>query len=413
MELCIRGGRILKGSGTLRADILVKDGVIEDIRKEIKHENSLDASGCFVIPGFYNSHTHVGMSILRGYAEGLDLHQWLTTKIWPAERKLTEEDVYWASLVSIAEMLHSGTVFFADMYFHTDSIAKAVLKSGIRASLGHHIVDANKKTEMGKAQMLLKKYRSSSQVFPAVAPHATYSCSKETFLECKFLSSQYGAKLFTHVSETRREVYELWRKERKRPIEYLHSLGILDSSLLMAHASWASMREIRMAGSAGSGIAHCPTSNLKLATGGICPAKKYIESGAKLMLGTDGPSSNNSQDIRQEIKLASLLQNHYFWKANSLLPEEALSSVTSTPASFFNTNGGSIEKGRYAELLVVPHTASLSALHSLTTSLVYSSYTVRDVVIGSKLVMENHKIITFSEQRAIEENEKRARRVAK
>jgi len=385
----------------LEGDILIQGNEIAEVGKvDEKTDSVIDASGKMAIPGFVNTHTHISMTVFRGYGEGLPLHDWLNKKIWPAEAKLTAEEVYWGTLLGACEMIRSGTTCYSDMYIvHTDEIAKATEKIGLRALIPRAMFDLlpgrDAKKELKEAVEFAERWNKHHLVKPCISAHAPFTCSEELLVKAKEEANRKNLKFHMHVSETRKEVFDILKEKKKRPFEYLNSIGLVDEHSLFAHAGWVTKREIGIVGKNKASISSCPVSNLKLATGGICQLTEYDELGANVTLGTDGAASNNSLDMFETMKMASLLQKHHYWKANILSAQKIFDFATINGAKALGFNNGSIEKGKLADIVLLDKNApNMVPFHDVLANLVYSANpsNVADVIINGKIVMENKKI---------------------
>ena len=266
--------------------VVVKNGRIADIGEfgEIlkKYKEQIPVYGnshSALMPGFINTHTHAAMVLFRGIADDLPLKQWLTEHIWPREAKfLSEEFVHDGTLLACLEMLKSGTTTFSDMYFFTKSIAKAAKNAGIRAVVGQGVLDfptpsgSGAKDYLAKAEDFIKNFKSDDCIIPAVAPHAIYTCSRETLLSCKELALKYNIPMHIHLSETFQEVEESINRHGLRPVKYLDSIGFLAGKIIAAHCVWLDEEEIEIMAKHNVGVSHCIESNLKLSSG-IAPVE--------------------------------------------------------------------------------------------------------------------------------------------
>ncbi len=251
-DLVIRNGRCFINGEFVECSIGVDGNRITHVAREVeKGEIEIDAGGNIVTPGCFNAHTHAAMTLLRGYAEGLPLREWLE-KVWEIEAKLDEEAVYWGTMLACVEMLKSGVTAFADMYIHMDAVAEAVGESGMRAVLGYGMADrgdegrAKKELEIGLD--FAEKWNGSfeGRITTMLAPHAPYTCSPEFLKSVNDASRKQGLLKHIHISETLWEVKEVRKKYGKRPVELLDSLGFLDSKTILAHAVWLSEAEMKI-----------------------------------------------------------------------------------------------------------------------------------------------------------------------
>ena len=295
--------------------IRVEDNQIKEIREgkiESPDAEYFDAEGMIVMPGFINTHTHVPMTMLRGYADDLPLHTWLNEHIFPAEaRMVTPENVAVAARFAFIEMIKSGTTCFNDMYFFEDIIASEAKKAGIRAVVGESLIDFPTPSfhtvdeGVARCESLVQQWYGDSLIHPTICAHSPYTCSKETLQKAKILSEKYNIPLHIHVAETRKEVEDLTSQTGMAPAEYLYSIGLLDRNVIAAHSVWLNPKEIELYARTRTSVAHCPKSNLKLASG-IADTDTYMKAGINVSIGTDGTASNNTLDMVEEMRFAAL-----------------------------------------------------------------------------------------------------------
>jgi len=314
-----------------------------------------------LIPGLINLHTHAAMSLMRGLADDLPLMPWLENHIWPAEAKLVSPSfVYDGTLLACAEMLSGGITTFNDMYFYPESAATATIKLGMRANLGlvvlefatRYASDAESYIQQGLEAR--DHLRDESLISFSFAPHAPYTVSDETFTRILTLAEQVNIGLHTHMHETQLEISDSEQKYGLRPLIRLTNLGLLSPALTFAHCVHLDETEIKLLAEHGCSIAHCPSSNLKLASG-IAPIAKYAKHGINIGLGTDGAASNNRLDMFTEMRLAALLAKGQSGDATVLSAHQALEMATINGARSLGLNDkiGSIEIGKFADLTAV------------------------------------------------------------
>jgi len=358
-----------------------------DFRNGVSDEE-FDASGKLAFPAFYNGHTHLAMTLMRGAGDGEKLQDWLDNTIFPMEQMLTPELAYKGSMLGLLEMIRTGTSRFMDMYYFVEETARAVEKAGLRATLGTPITssstpyykDADEALRM--AEMLLRRGPSSLVEF-CVAPHSIYLCDEETLIRAKELARRHGVQLAMHASETRKECVDCHRKTGLWPVEYLDSIGLLGRDTVLFHAAWLTKMEIRILAERGVTVIHCPASNMKLASGGVMPLQELLDAGVKVGLGTDGASSNNSLDMREEMKLGSLLQKSHRWDATTAGPHTmmAMATLGSKDLAFV----------RLDDVRMLPH-------HDLISNLVYSGGTVTDLIVDDRIIMKDGEVLTMDEE---------------
>ena len=412
-----------EGREILKGDILVKDGRIEDVSKNIneKAEIVIDGTNKIAIPGLINGHTHIPMALLRGYGKDLSLQEWLEKKIWPAEAKLTREDIRAGSLLGMVESIRSGVTSFNEMYiYHVDETARAAQTAGIRIAIPRAMFDLipgrEREDELAAAEAFIREWKGkNSLVIPTVSCHAPYTCSEELMIKAKELAKKESLKFHIHLSETRKEMLDILKKTGKYPFEYMDSIGLVDENSVFAHAGWVTKREIELAGKKGANIVPCPVSNLKLATGGICPIIEYDGTGANVVIGTDGAASNNSLNMFESMKMAALLQKYHYWKVDIINAQKVFDFATINGAKALGIDVGSIEKGKLADIVLLEKGANMIPEHDVIANIVYAAgpENVNDVIIDGKLIMRDKKILTMDEKKVKEEAVKTAEDLVK
>ena len=393
--MLIKNAYVVDAKGIRKADVLIEGNKIAKVGR-IKGKADIDGRGKLLLPGFYNTHTHIAMTFLRNIGEGLSLHDWLTKKIWPAEAKVKPSLLYHAALLGFVEALKSGTVCVNEMYLKgLDEIIKAGNKVGVRSVVSYGMLDINSSVEeeLSKTEKFIAKGTEGLSK-KAVACHAPYTCSLELIKRGKRLAKKHKLLFHIHVSETRKEVMDILKAYGKRPVELLYENNILDSYTLMAHASWVTKREIRMAGEKKAIVSHNPASNLKLATGGIMPLEEYAKSNALVTLATDGPASNNNLDMVETMKLAGLLQKHKYWDAKAGNPKLIFKAATLNGAKALRYKSGLISPGYNADLIIVNPKENMHPLSDFYTAIVYSMKrdNVEKVIVDGKLVYDGRPL---------------------
>ncbi|HEV2317486.1 MAG TPA: amidohydrolase family protein [Thermoplasmata archaeon] len=343
----------------VRGDLRIEGGRIASVGAPDREptEETVDASGFAVVPGFINTHTHVAMSPLRGVADDRDLGRFLE-KLFAIDARRTEEDLQAGAAQGIAEMLLSGTTAFLDLYYGEDAVARAVDRLGIRGFLGWAVLDPELTTQKGKpldnARSFIGRWTDRPRIRPLVAPQGVYVCNAETWRGAREIAEQTGTFVHCHLSETRREVHEHEAKYGMRPPAWLESIGALAPGMVAAHGVWLTLQEAQLLARNRVGVAHCPSSNMKLATGGVCPVHELRQAGAIVGLGTDSAASNNSLSMLREMHVAGLLQKHHRWDAGSLTAQELLDMATVSGAALVGRSNdlGSLEVGKQADLVL-------------------------------------------------------------
>jgi len=380
----------------------------------------LEGEGRAALPGFVNSHTHAAMTLLRGYADDMELLPWLQEKIWPVETKLQERDVYWGTLLAIVEMIRAGVTCFNDMYFFLESAVKACEEAGIRACVSGVVLgfrpDADKELERAVQYALALKQRGLYRVTAEISPHAPYTCPDELMKKAIAAAREAGLGIHIHLSETKKEVEESIARHGKTPIAHMDELGLFDGSpVVAAHCVWANDEDIALLAEKSVGVAHCPGSNMKLASG-AAPVAKMLARGVRLGLGTDGAASNNNLDLLEEARLATLLAKVESLDPTAVKAYEALSMACRGGAEALGLGDliGQITPGRRADIILLdlkqPH---LWPPHDLVSHLVYSARgsDVRTVLVEGKPAMIDGVLQGLDEARIMAEAAACARRL--
>jgi len=417
VDLLIVGGTVV----TMDADktviengaVAIKDGKIVAVGsmadiKNFRAKQTINAVGKVVMPGLINTHTHVPMTLFRGLADDLDLNEWLTKYIFPAEAKnVNEAFVRAGAKLGLAEMIRGGTTTFADMYYFEDAIADETAKAGMRGVLGETIIDfpvPDAKTPaegMANAEKFINKWRSSDLIIPALAPHAPYTVSTENLMAVRKLSDKLNAPILIHVAETQKEVDDIKAAKGETPIEYLNKIGFLNDRVIAAHTVHITDNEIAILKAKNVGSAHCPQSNMKLASG-VAPIVKMLLADVSVGLGTDGAASNNDLDMWEEMDTAAKLQKTFTGDPKAVTAYQALEMATIRGARALHIEDkvGSIEAGKLADMLIV----DMDSLHqtpmfNVFSHLVYvtKAADVRSVIINGKFVMRDRRLLTLNE----------------
>ncbi|MCI4329641.1 MAG: amidohydrolase family protein, partial [Thermoplasmata archaeon] len=290
----------------VRADVRVEHGRFTHVGPSAPTEGATveDAHRFALVPGFVNAHTHVAMGPLRGLADDRDLGGFLE-RLFAVDAKRTEADVEAGALAGVAEMLLSGTTSFLDLYYFEDAVARAVDSLGARGFLGWAVLDPELTTQKGapldNAAGFISRWQTHPRIHPLVAPQGVYVCNEQTWMGAKELAERHRTLVHYHLSETRREVHEHEAKTGLRPPLWLEKIGFLGPGQVAAHGVWLTRREIETLAKRSVGVAHCPSSNLKLATGGVAPVREMRECGVTVGLGTDSVASNNSLSMLREM----------------------------------------------------------------------------------------------------------------
>jgi 5-methylthioadenosine/S-adenosylhomocysteine deaminase len=385
-------------------NIYIDGNVIEAIseaNKEQVAEFVIDGTDKAAIPGLFNAHTHAAMTLLRGYADDMPLQEWLETKIWPVERKLTEDDVYWGTKLACLEMIKSGTTFFNDMYWHWRGSAKAVAECGIRAALSAVFIDGFDE-EKAKEQIIRNEalYKESKElpdrIIFALGPHGIYTVSESSLCWVRDFAEKHDLLVHIHLSETKAEVEDCIKWHGMRPVEYLNELDFLCARTIACHCTHLSRNEMALLKKHNVKIVHNPASNMKLAAGRT-PYDELKRLGLypNIALGTDGCASNNNLDMFEEMKIASLLHKSYSGDPTSMPAEEAFGLATGNAARTFRINAGEIAEGKLADVVLLDlKNVNLVPNHNLISNIVYSANgsCVDTVICDGEIVMEEREV---------------------
>ena len=386
-------------------DILIDQNKIAKIDDHINvpADEVIDCTGKAILPSFCNTHTHASMMFLRGIGEDKNLFDWLNQDIFPKEAKLKPEHMYALSRFAILEMIKTGTTCFTDMYFLIPGTFKAVQDMGVRCVLpylGMDFFDVQKREKhILEATQYLTGSLQNSRIIKAICCHSIYTCSKELILKFFEMSKKYNTFFQIHVSETQKEVDDCTQKFGCRPVELLYKWGVMGEKTLFAHAVHLNDDEIELVKKTKTVLAHCPTSNLKLGSGQM-NLQKYLDSGLKLTLGTDGVSSNNSLSMIGEMKTAALSAKNSSDSVLSGKVEDIFQISTQNGFEAFGLNAGEIKEGKLADFILVDmNNQFLLPNNNLISNMIYAadSSCITDVFCDGKPVMRDKKISGESE----------------
>ena len=361
-----------------------------------------------LIPGLVNFHSHAAMTLMRGLADDLTLMDWLSNHIWPAEAKhASAQFVYDGTLLACAEMLRGGITCFNDMYFFPEMTARAALDAGMRAALGIIVIEfptayaSDAQDYLSKGLAMRDELKHESSLSFCMAPHAPYTVSDKSFEQILTLSEQLQIPINTHLHETRDEIRESMARFGVRPLARLEKLGLLGPNFIAVHAVHLEPAEIALLARLGCSVAHCPSSNLKLASG-IAPVDKMLSAGINVGLGTDGAASNNRLDVFCEMRLAALLAKASSQNAETLPAHTALRMATLNAAQALGLERkiGSIEPGKSADLCAVNlDSIELSPCYDPASHLIYAAGRehVSDVWVAGKQLLRAGRVLHMDE----------------
>ncbi len=427
--LALIGGQVLRPDFSVdHADIYIDQttGEISAISTDsdglegetaIDADTVLDATGCLCTPGFVNAHTHIAMTLLRGYADDKPLETWLREDIWPVEAELTPEDIRAGAELGILESIKAGTTAFADMYFEIGETAAVVEQAGIRALLGHGVISVAKDREAARADAkkglaVAEEYNGAAdgRISTAFMPHSLTTVDAEYYEEFVPEARDRGLPIHFHANETVNEVDPIVEEHGVRPLEYAADLGLLEPEDFLAHGVHLDEREIDLLAETGASVIHCPASNMKLASG-MAPVQQLREAGVTVGLGTDGTASNNDLSLLDEARDAAMIGKLAANDASAVPAEAVVEMMTRGSAKAIGLESGRLEVGAPADIAVLdlekPH---LTPAHDLVSHLAYAAAAsdVRHTVCDGRVLMEDREVLTLDEAAVCERAAERA-----
>jgi len=418
VDLLVLGGTIVTMDGTRQViddgGIAVRNGRIVAIGPRTQIESGytsrqrINTTGKLITPGLINGHTHIPMVLFRGLADDLDLQDWLTKYIFPAEAKnVSEEFVRAGTRLGLAEMIRGGTTTYCDMYYFEDAIAEETSRAGVRAVLGETVIDfpvADNKTNaeaMAYVEKFVSRWKGNDLIVPAIAPHAPYTVSEEHLKAARAFSDRTGSPIVTHISETKREVDDSVKAKGASPVAYLERIGFLNERVIAAHMVWPQGTDLSILKKRGVGVVHNPQSNMKLAAG-VAPVPKMMSEGILVGLGTDGAASNNDLNMWEEMDTVAKLHKVFSGDPKVISAQQAfeLATIRGAQALHLDKEIGSLEIGKRADLLVIERDAlNQIPLYNIYSDLVYATkaFDVESVIINGRVVMQNRRLLTLNE----------------
>jgi 5-methylthioadenosine/S-adenosylhomocysteine deaminase len=407
--LSIRGGRILRSDMTVtEADVLVdrEAGEIVEIGAELAGDDELDADGDLVMPGLVNAHTHVAMTLLRGHADDKPLDTWLREDVWPVEAALDPDDIEAGAALGVLEMIKAGTTTFADMYFEIDRTADVVDRAGVRAVLGHGAISAGKDDAAARADIeesieMARRLDGAAggRISTAVMPHSLTTVTPELLELAASEAHEAGVPVHYHANETVDEVDPIVEERGLWPLEWAAEMGLCTEADFLAHGVHLDGAEVDLLSRRGTGVVHCPASNMKLASG-MAPVQRLLDAGVPVGLGTDGAASNNDLDLFDELRDAAMIGKLAADDASAVAAPDAVHMATAGGADVLGLNAGRIEAGAAADLAVIdldaPH---LTPAHDLVSHLAYAvrGSDVRHTICDGEVVMRDREVLTMDE----------------
>ena len=396
------------GAVAIKGDRIERVGPRSAVSREVRARRTINASGKIVIPGLINTHTHIPMTLFRGISDDLDLNDWLTKYIFPAEAKnVNEQFVRAGTRLGLAEMIRGGTTTYCDMYYFEDAIAEETKRAGVRGVLGETIIDfpvADNKTHaeaMAYAERFVRRWQNDPLIVPALAPHAPYTVSTDHLKAIRALSDRLNATVVIHLAETRKERDDIDKQYGDTPVTYLNKIGFLSNRTIAAHSVWLTENEIEIYKRTGVGSAHNPTSNMKLASG-TAPVPAMLARDIAVGLGTDGAASNNDLSMWEEMDLAAKLHKLMSNDPKTLPAESAfeMATIRGARALHLDKITGSLEAGKRADIAII----DFDGLHqtpyfNVYSHLVYATKAsdVRSVIINGRVVMLDRRLLTLNE----------------
>jgi 5-methylthioadenosine/S-adenosylhomocysteine deaminase len=432
IDILITGGTLLTLSG--RMDV-IEDAAVGISGGKIRFAcgradapavcpvDTIDAAGCAVMPGLVNTHTHLPMTCFRGLADDLPLMEWLHEHIFPAEAKhVNREMIYRGALLGMAEMIRSGTTTCCDSYFYESHVVQAAVDAGVRIVAGQGFIDFSPPDEeeirkkAAAAEKFISKWQPlSPMVTPSLFCHSAYTCATQTLQTVKRVADEAAVPFMMHLAETKEEVDIIRSRYGLRPVHYLEKIGVLGGKSAAVHCVWLDDSEMDVLAASGTGVCHCPESNMKLASG-IARIPELLKRGVAVGLGTDGCASNNDLDMLLELDTMAKLHKVSTMNPTVMDAAAALQIVTTGGARVLGLQHliGSVEPGKCADLIVLdmrkPH---LTPLYHLYSQIVYAcrGSDVRDVIIDGKMAMRNRRLLTLDLQKVMDEVREIAERV--
>jgi 5-methylthioadenosine/S-adenosylhomocysteine deaminase len=421
IDILITGGTVVtmagpnleNGSVAIRDGDIVAVGASSEIDGKYAAKTVIRAGGHAVVPGFVNAHTHAPMVLFRGIADDLDLMDWLTNYIFPAEAKNVDRDfVKWGMRLAAAEMIRSGTTTFGDMYYFESDIAREAKAAGLRGVLAQTFIDFpapdNKTWDEMVAYMraFAKQWKGDRLITPALAPHAPFTVSKEHLQQVRALATELGCPILIHVSETKNELAQVAEKQNgMTPGAYLDSIGFLGDDVVAAHGVHLTADEWKTFAAKKTGVVHCPESNQMLASG-VAPIVEMVKAGMEVGLGTDGPAgSNNNLDMLEEMASAARLQKVMREDPKAISAREVLRLGTIGGAQVLGLADkiGTLERGKRADVVIIDlQQAKTQPVYSVESAIVYaaSGNSVVTTIVDGRILMRRGEVLTVDEAAA-------------
>ena len=402
------------GAVVVTGDTVAAVGPRTEIEAKYAGRQTIGAKNTLVLPGFINGHTHVPMTLFRGLHDDVTLNDWLYKYIFPAEaRNVTEEFVRWGTRLAAAEQIRSGVTTFADMYYFEDAVAEETKAAGMRGVLGETFIDFPAPDNKSNAAMLaytekfLQKWQGDPLIHAAPAPHSIYTCSRKTLEDAAALARKYHAPILIHVSEMKKEWDDSERQNGMSPVQYLDKIGVLGPDVVAAHCIFVDEADRKILAQHNVGCVHNPSSNMMIASG-VSPVPEMRAAGIAVGLGTDGPAgSNNDLDLMEEIDLAAKLAKITKMSPLALDAQAVveMATIDGARALHMEKEIGSLEKGKKADLILIGlDEPNAVPMYDVYAQIAYSlkASDVETVMIGGRVVMRDHKLLTVNEEAAMD-----------
>lgn len=393
---------VLDGCIAIENDRIHYAGPRNGLSKGFEQDVTIEGSGKLALPGFINTHTHVAMTSLRGVGSDMDLFQWLHEKVFPAEDRLAGDDVYWLSMLGIAEMIRNGVTTFSDMYMFEDQVAQAVADTGIRASLSRSVVSGEgEEQRFQESQELFSEWHEGAdgRIRVMMSAHAIYTCNDMTLLRVCNMAKELGIGVHIHISETQKEVADCLRERHKSPVRYLNDLGFFEVPVLAAHCVHVDEEDMRIMAEKGVKVAHNPVSNLKLGSG-IAPVPRMLSHGICVALGTDGASSNNNLSVLKEMQEAALIHKGAARDPGLITAGQAcrMATLMGAQALGWDDEIGTLEPGKKADLILLDMTKPhWIPVQEPSVGLAYAAQEgdIDTVIANGNVLMENRELVSI------------------
>ena len=416
MRLLIKNGMVItmdleKNDKYENLDILVDDDNIVYLGDKYtgEYDDVIDASGKIVMPGLINCHTHLGMSLFRCSNDNYSLDKWLNDYIWPIEDKLTDDDIYYTTMLSLIEMIKTGSTCYNDMYFGWKGSIPAIIESGIRGTYGRCLMgdmDAAGIDRVKDFKGMYDKYKDNELIRFSIAPHALYTCSMDYLKMCSDMASEYNLPMHIHLSENLDEVNTVKNKFDMMPIEVLEDSNILNHKLVLAHGTFISDNELDMIRDRDVSICTNPVSNLNLGCG-IADIVKYRDKGINICLGTDGQGSGNSMNLFYHMSLVDYLQKGKYEDSTIMSSYEVLKMATINGAKALGYDDiGSIRVGNKADIIILNvDDICINPVVDIISHVVHNCFSnsVDTTICNGKILMRDKKLCIGVDEDEIKE----------